>query len=300
MSFLGKVLWALRRPAATTSPATVLTRLAVWRVRTALHAGATVPIAGAGLDFWCPPEWRGNAKMTYVWRDDYEVELAQLHRWVRPGDAVVDVGAHYGTYTLPLARLVGAQGHVYAVEPAEHARSVLSRNIRMNQLRNVQLLPVAAGAKSAHATLHLHDDLSRASLRDSCEHRPDAESVEVVRLDDVVPSGRRISLIKMDVEGYEPQALQGATGILIRNRPVVIFELLSRNLGADGPERSAWNLLAGLGYRMHQFTDEGELLPMESPERRCGSSYNVVAVHPDGQEEQPMPAGASHRSSKGK
>ncbi|MBA2945189.1 FkbM family methyltransferase [Streptomyces himalayensis] len=243
--------------------------------------GATVPIAGGSMHFWCPPEWRGNAKMTYVWRDDYEVELAQLHRWVRPGDVVVDVGAHYGSYTLPLAQLVGAQGCVFAVEPAEHARAVLSRNIRMNHLRNVRLLPVAAGAESTRGNLHLHDDRSRASMQETWEQRTDVQQVEVVRLDDVVPSGHRISLIKMDIEGYEPQALRGATGILIRDRPIVIFELLSHHLGTAGSARAAWDLLVEHGYRMHRVTDEGALLPVESPEQRCGSSNNVVALHPD-------------------
>ncbi len=105
MSIVAKTRWALRHPASSARPATVLTRLAVWRMRTALGLGATVPIAPDRTRFWCPPEWRGNSKVMYVWRDGYERELAQLHRWVRPGDVAVDVGAHYGAYTIPLARL---------------------------------------------------------------------------------------------------------------------------------------------------------------------------------------------------
>ncbi|MER5178798.1 FkbM family methyltransferase [Streptomyces sp. NPDC002896] len=293
MSLLEKVLWALRRPAAGTSPAMVLSRLAIWRVRTALRMGATVPVADACMGFWCPPEWRGNAKMTYVWRDDYEVELTQLQRWVRPGDVVVDVGAHYGSYTLPLARLVGSKGQVFAVEPAEHARSVLTRNIGINQLRNVRLLPVAAGAECGHATLHLHDDRSRASLHVSGEPRPDAQSVKVVKIDDIVPPEHRVAFIKMDVEGYEPQALRGATRVLTRDRPVVIFELLPRHPDAADSARGAWNLLTGHGYRMHRVTNEGTVLPVESPEQRCGASCNVVAVHPDGWNDVDMNVGGA-------
>ncbi|MGW0884304.1 FkbM family methyltransferase [Streptomyces sp. NPDC002671] len=260
----------------------MLTRLAVWRARTALHMGATVTLPGPSMEFWCPPEWRGNAKIAYVWRDDYEIEVTQLHRWVRPGDVVMDVGAHYGSYTLPLAGLVGTHGLVLALDPFAHARSVLQRNIRMNNLRNVQVLPVAAGAQAGHATLHMHDDRSRASLHAANGNRPETQPVEVVRLDDVTPPGRRISLIKMDIEGYEAQALQGAEQILTRDRPVVIFELVWRKPGAAAPDRTAWDLLAACGYRLHRFTDHGELRLVESPDHHCGVTDNVVAVHPDG------------------
>ncbi|MEV6290603.1 FkbM family methyltransferase [Streptomyces sp. NPDC051896] len=281
MTLLGKALWALHHPAPNTPTATMLTRLAVWRARTALRMGAVVTLPGARMAFWCPPEWRGNAKIAYVWRDDYEIEVSQLHRWVRPGDAVMDVGAHYGSYTLPLAGLVGAQGLVLALDPFAHARSVLQRNVQLNNLRNVQVLPVAAGARAEQATLHMHDDRSRASLHASCGNRPETHPVEVVPLDDVAPPGRRIALIKMDIEGYEAQALQGAEQILMRDRPVVIFELVWRKPGAAEPDRTAWNLLEACGYRMHRFTDQGELRLVEGPEQRCGSTCNVVAVHPN-------------------
>jgi FkbM family methyltransferase len=277
MSLLGKIQWALRHPASTASPVTVLTRLAVWRVRTALHLGTTVSVTERTMEFWCPPEWRGNAKMMYVWRDDYESEIRQLHRWVQPGDLVLDVGAHYGSYTLCLAGLVGAQGHVLAVEPAAHARSVLRRNTLINQLHQVQIVPAAAGAESARANLHLHDDRSRASLQPGGQ-QSDAESVEVIRLDDLVPRAPRVSLIKMDIEGYEAQALRGATEILTRDQPIVIFELL--DIGSSGATHTAWDLLRRHGYRMHRVTDEGEVRPVESPEQHSGASCNVIAIHP--------------------
>jgi FkbM family methyltransferase len=281
VSITAKTRWALRHPASAARPATVLTRLAVWRTRTAVGAGATVPVTPAAMRFWCPPEWRGNAKMMYVWRDAYESELSQLHRWVRPGDVVVDVGAHYGAYTLPLARLVGETGQVVAVEPARHACSVLTRNVRINGLGNVRVLPVAAGDQTASGTLHLHGDRSRASLHQTLEVKTGTEQVKVVRLDEVVQPDRRVSLIKVDVEGYEVKVLQGAEGILSRDRPVVIFEYLPGMATVAGlPASGAWDLLRSHGYGMHRVVDTGEVLPVEGPAENCGTTSNVVAIHP--------------------
>lgn len=71
------------------------------------------------MRMWCPPEWRGNTKLTYPRRNAYESELAQLHRWVSPGDHVVDVGAHYGAYALPMSRIVTAKGLVTALDRSQ-------------------------------------------------------------------------------------------------------------------------------------------------------------------------------------
>lgn len=276
-------MWTLRHPAFRERPFTSLARLAVWRARTGLGIGATVPVERSEMAFWCPPEWRGNAKLMYVWGNSYERELAQLHRWVGPGDLAVDVGAHYGCYTLPLARIVAEEGEVVAVEPARHARQVLARNLRINNAHNVRVLPVAAGHKAARATLHLHTDRSRASLRDTpFAEEAGTDSVEVVRLDDVLSPDRPVSFIKFDVEGYEVRALEGSATILTRDRPVVVFEYApSATIAAGLPAQGAWDLLRSYGYQMHRVTDRGDLLPLDDPTTRCATTNNIVAIHPD-------------------
>jgi FkbM family methyltransferase len=281
MSLIGKVRWILGHPAFAAQPVTSLLRLATWRARTAVRIGATVSLGNSGMRMWCPPEWRGNAKLMYLWRNAYESELAQLHRWVSPGDHIVDVGAHYGAYALPMSRTVTDEGLVIALEPSRHARAVLSKNIRLNNARNVRVLPVAAGRDTSRGTLHHHKDPSRASLAGLFDSAAAKESVEVARLDDVVPRGRRIALIKMDIEGYEQWALEGARSILTEDRPVIIFEYTPPAATAAGlPVRGAWDILAAYGYQMHRVTDGGEVRLVSAPEHRCGTTNNIVAIHP--------------------
>lgn len=281
MSLIGQVRWTLRHPAFTAQPVTSVLRLATWRARTAVRIGATVSLGSSGMRMWCPPEWRGNAKLTYLWRNAYEPELAQLHRWVSPGDHVIDVGAHYGAYALPLSRIVSDKGLVIALEPSQHARAVLSKNIRLNNARNVQVLPVAAGRDTTRGTLHIHRDPSRSSLVGLSDGATAKESVEVARLDDVVPRDRRIALIKMDIEGYEQWALEGARSILTEDRPVVVFEYTPpAATAAELPVRGAWDVLAAYGYQLHRVTDGGEVRLVSDPGHRCGTTGNLVAIHP--------------------
>ncbi|MFE2428915.1 FkbM family methyltransferase [Streptomyces sp. NPDC059373] len=285
MSLMSKVRWTLQHPAFAARPATSVLRLAAWRTRTALRVGATVPVGNSETRLWCPPEWRGNAKLTYLWRSAYESELAQLQRWVGRGDHVVDVGAHYGAYALPMSRIVADEGLVVALEPSRHARAVLSRNIRINNARNVRVLPVAAGRVTTQGTLYMHKDRSRASLHKLAEGASGHEPVEVARLDDVLPRDRRVALIKMDIEGHEQWALEGAESILATDRPVVIFEYTPPATAAAGlPAQGAWDVLTAHGYRMHRVTDQGEVLHVPDPDRRCGATDNIVAIHPAAKE----------------
>ena len=55
----------------------------------------------------------------------FEKEMTFLRRWLRPGMTVIDIGANLGVYSLPMARLVGSKGQVFAYEPGSETRSVL-------------------------------------------------------------------------------------------------------------------------------------------------------------------------------
>lgn len=277
-SLLQKLRYAARmpreHPGVAASPALFFRRLAAWRLLTAVGRDATVPFDRYGVSFYCPSEWRGMSKMAYTLRDFCEPELPHLGRWVEEGATVVDIGAHYGSYTLPLAQLVGGAGKVVAVEPARHALGVLRHNIAMNGLRNVEIQPVALGDRESTAALHLHGDLSRASLNDFTDGGVGSEQVPVRRLDDVITS--RVAFVKIDVEGYELPALQGATRILSEDRPRVLFELQPAAATRAGlAPFGVWELLAGLGYRFVQLGVDGQLTELREP--AGAHSPNVVA-----------------------
>jgi FkbM family methyltransferase len=260
------------------SPLLFLVRLAAWRVRSAVGWGATVDFPFCGARFYCPPEWRGTAKMAYVLREHCVPELSHLDQWVKRGDVVVDVGAHYGAYTIVLSRLVGAFGSVFAIEPSSHALSVLRRNIGINQLSNVEVIAAGVGEHSATGVLYMHSDPSRASLIAFSDGSTLEEPIKIVRLDDAIPGDRKVAFIKIDVEGYELLALRGARALLERDRPLVLFELLPAAAVRGGlPAYGVWEFLDGLGYRFKGIDPElGEITSVASPEHAL--SPNLIAL----------------------
>lgn len=135
---------------------------------------------------------------------------------VRPGDAVVDVGANVGFVALEAARAAGGSGYVLAYEPHPRILAYLKGNVALNDARRVEVRGAALG--SAPGTLRVSDsgsdDQNRIVTSGGLE-------VPVVRLDDEFPD-RRLRLLKIDVEGFEMDVLGGAGDVLRRTAWVYI------------------------------------------------------------------------------
>jgi predicted O-methyltransferase YrrM len=68
--------------------------------------------------------------------DWFEDEIKFLRRLMRPGQKVIDIGANYGVYTLPMAKAVGTTGSVWAFEPASHTAALLAEGIATTAARH--------------------------------------------------------------------------------------------------------------------------------------------------------------------
>ena len=148
---------------------------------------------------------------------------------IEPGDRVVDVGAHKGRHTFPMAEAVGNNGTVYAFEPIPKLHNALHQEIGSRGLQNqINLRRLALSHESGNAEfLVVEDEPGLSGLRERTSHNGhDIQkiAVEVEKMDDMIPESQRLSFIKTDAEGADFYILKGATRILENDRPVVAFE----------------------------------------------------------------------------
>jgi FkbM family methyltransferase len=135
---------------------------------------------------------------------------AALKRLLRPGDVAVEGGANQGYHTVTMAALVLPKGgKVVSVEPNPRAFAILQDTILGLGLRDIVTLYQKA-AYHKQATLQLH--LGRSTAWSNLFYSPGSGTTEVegVRLGDLLRElGLRPNFVRLDVEGAEPQALEG-------------------------------------------------------------------------------------------
>ncbi|MCX6982851.1 MAG: FkbM family methyltransferase [Verrucomicrobia bacterium] len=143
-------------------------------------------------------------------------------RHVRPGMRVVEAGANLGVFTLQLSKLVGPEGKVFAFEPDPSLHAALVKNLERNGATNVVPIPRALGSRTARLGLKTFGLNSGDNRLCDDAAAPGATPVDVVTMDDAL-AGERVDFLKLDVQGWELEALRGMTRILAENPSVQLF-----------------------------------------------------------------------------
>jgi len=194
---------------------------------------------------------------------------------VRPGDTVLDLGAHVGYYTLLLARLVGPGGRVVALEPDPDNFALLSRNVALNGYASrVSLYNLAAAAPGKLALYRSADNAGDHRVHPADGDRP-AVSVDAVAVDGLFRDRRGgIDFVKMDVQGAEGAALEGMAGLLGRSRRAkVMLEFWPFGLVRAGyTAERLLDRLGELGFRLSE-ADEAERLVRRTDPRALLAEY---------------------------
>jgi len=156
-------------------------------------------------------------------------ELEALLARVSSTDTVWDVGANIGIYSVLLGR-AAADGHVIAFEPVPESRERLLGNLERNAVRNVTVEPLALSDRDGSARMQVHPDAH------GCDHielgTSAASSAGAIEVSTITgcsyaaasPFGAP-DLVKVDIEGHEPEFLNGAWEVISRQRPTMMLEV---------------------------------------------------------------------------
>lgn len=199
---------------------------------------------------YCVPESSQHrpAARAVVNGDVWEPEtIAFLTSHCGDGD-IVHAGTYFGDFLPALSAAVAPGAGVWAFEPSAESFECAEITMKLNDIRNVTLTKAALGACAGTALLFTGPEgmLPRGganTIRPAREPGGAYEDVPVVALDSVVPAYRHVSILQLDVERYEQQALVGSLATIRRCRPILVLEHLpaSRNWFHE-------NVLS-LGYR---------------------------------------------------
>jgi len=155
---------------------------------------------------------------------------------VKEGDVFVDVGAHIGRYTLPVARTVGEKGLVIAVEADAGNCNCLRNNIKLNNLHNIITINAAAWSNNESLKFYPRESSEGGSIKKNMTDQGD-NYVEVNgrTIDSILKEVKaeiQVDWIKIDVEGAELEVLKGLNRTLLQNSPQLLVEVSEENRNA--------------------------------------------------------------------
>jgi FkbM family methyltransferase len=179
-------------------------------------------------------------------QDVFEIDLLKKH--VRENDVVLDIGANIGFYAHILSGLVGANGKVHCFEPDtknfEHLKKACE------QYSNVVLNNKAVGPKTEKLKIYTSKNLNV----DHRTYKPDdfAEEIEIdaVSIDDYLGTNNKVNVVKMDIQGFEMQAVKGMERLLENNKDIkIISEFWPYGLRKAGSSVTEYfDFLSGKGF----------------------------------------------------
>jgi methyltransferase, FkbM family len=210
--------------------------------------------------------YRGASRINWA-----EPELRGLGKVVRPGDTVLDVGAALGMYTVPLSYLTGPTGRIFSVDPQPRNFFVVRllralTGARRGTIRRIAFGPQPGESRIAVPIIFGLPIFGHGHIADGVQekgpHRIRYTPTPVDTIDSWVEREgiENVAFIKVDVEGFEPSVVEGARGLIERDRPSLLLEIEDRRLvryGRTTADEFHRQLMERWpDYRMYTYVDD--------------------------------------------
>ncbi len=186
--------------------------------------------------------------------DFYEPVLLQHVMDHYEGGAVLDVGANVGNHSVFFGHYLKDKPgfSLDSIEPEASAHQFLSENLAKNvDLQKVTIHNLAVGAASGSVELNNGSPNNLGAAKVTRSSEDDGLGIPMRALDDVISPDKKVSIIKMDIEGFEPGALKGARRILSDHSPILYIEA-----DTEGKKQLIDDVIHPLGYRSDAFIND--------------------------------------------
>jgi FkbM family methyltransferase len=217
---------------------------------------------------------------------DFELkERWFLNAFLKRGDAFVDIGANIGLFTLIAAHRVGNAGYVYAFEPCSRTYQRLLANVTLNGLANVSCYQLALSDDATQLNMNVSldgFDAWNSLAQPIAGHSFAVETVNCTTWDSFAREHNlfgRVTMMKIDVEGWETRVLLGASETLSRmDAPVLQVEFTEEASRAAGSScAELYHLLEDRGYQMFVYDVKSRKL-VRDPLRESYPYLNLIAA----------------------
>lgn len=271
---LGYYLWVFKSDAFKKRPFVTIQRAVQLAIHIALKRDAIIRVVFGSTNFqfhYRNGKRHAGGRGLYLFRENIEDLMRHGDQFLRRGDVVIDCGANQGIFTTAFARYVGETGKVIAFEPMRYAVALIEQNLAINNAKNCHVIQGAVSNVVGVSRFDLSAGVGSASLVQDHGGR-DVIEVPTTTIDKALAGIgiTHVDFMKLDVEGAELLALEGAAELFLRCKPTICLEI------SEGDEvGGAHDRLIGQGYTAYHFVDN-ELVKLV----RAKPATNVFYIHP--------------------
>ncbi|MGC4052215.1 MAG: FkbM family methyltransferase [Paludibaculum sp.] len=191
-----------------------------------------VKVKTAGRSFWIPrkgSDHQGPSSIAYLLAEHQWMEQANPKQQVKPGDTVLDCGAHVGVFTDSALRRGAARVVAFEIDPAN--LECLRRNFP-DEIARKRVILVSKGVWSSETSMDFTISQQDSAMSTLVLKVAGAKTISVplTRIDKALDELdiHRVDFIKMDIEGAEREALAGAAATLRRDKPILALDAYHR------------------------------------------------------------------------
>lgn len=187
--------------------------------------------------------------------EEFKQELNGFVQHSQPDMILLDIGSHYGVFTLAALHYGGLGARVIAVEPSPIAQSIFQTNLKLAGTSNrVDFINGAVSEKTGTMPM-LSTGAAGEYMLVSSTQRSDAKQINIYTINSIVEfTNKKPTHIKIDVEGHEEQVILGGKAYLQQEKPKIFLELhtkIIRNMGKS-PE-NILAILTDIGYIFERY-----------------------------------------------
>jgi FkbM family methyltransferase len=258
-------------------------------VRRPIYAGANRALVRLASGEHICVDTNSLDAIDYLLGWDMEADVLPLFRsFLQPKSVVLDIGANFGLYTAISASRMRDHGRLYSFEANPHTFDLLKRTLYANRLvhrPNITAVNALVGESAGRGTLHyLPEFLGGATMTDIGQWGEAKRSVELdmITIDEFLPVGLAVDLVKIDVEGHEPFVVRGMQKTIRRSPNIRIFiefveAFLSQTVSADQFAAE----IEALGLRMCRVLPRSGLELIERGQTPRGANFCLLTRTPE-------------------
>lgn len=283
MNYFNSIQKILAHPENRDAPVKTIIRLLWWKTNQLIFKLPVLYPLTQSTKILCEPESSYGSYIVYARFPEYE-EMRFIHDYLRENDVFIDVGANIGAVSLVAADKI-TRGSIYAFEPTPEIAKKCKKNVSLNKLeRRISVLSTAVSDQIGFVQFVIEGESEVNHMLSQRTLISDSKIIDVpsVTLDSFIVSRkiRKISLLKVDVEGAEYKVFAGGNRSFKNHKiEVVVFEVNSKSSSFGIRTANVVRFLKSHGYTLYNFSESGKLLPFNI-NTISGNTINLTAVAP--------------------